>query len=94
MSQVVTLQSAVQPRAVTLAQLRAKLLPHCHGWHWGEDTITDLWKLGAPLPSSGPGQEEQRILLPGQFRKWWAELQQRLESGVSAATAYVEVTGR
>lgn len=64
------------PRIVTLRDLRRALLPYCHGWRWAEDAIVDLWELGAPVPN--PGKEEQRILLPSQFKKWWLEVAERM----------------
>jgi hypothetical protein len=67
----------VGPRAVTLAELRGVLLPLCAGWSWAEGAILDLWKLGAPTPDSGPGVPERRILLPGQFARWWGEVAAR-----------------
>jgi hypothetical protein len=66
----------VQPRLVTWADLYATLLPLCLGWSWAEDAIRDLWLKGAPVPVRA-GTPETRILLPGQFRQWFAEVRQR-----------------
>lgn len=33
--------------------------------------LRDLWRMGAPIPQSGPGAIEKRVLLPSQFRAWW-----------------------
>ncbi|MFQ5433480.1 MAG: hypothetical protein ACE5FD_01250, partial [Anaerolineae bacterium] len=34
--------------------------------------LHDLWQMGAPVPGSGPGRPERRVLLPSQFAAWWA----------------------
>jgi hypothetical protein len=73
---------------VSLAQLRRALLPLCRGWGWAEEAITDLWLLGCPLPQCGPRTMELRLLLPGQFRKWWFEVQQRMAYEASAEVVY------
>jgi len=70
----------IPPRIVSFAQLRATLLPVVSGFAWAEDSLHDLWKLGAPIPGQ-PGQAERRILLPQKFLAWWGEVQQRM--GVS-----------
>ena len=87
---IVTAAELTSPKTVTLAQLRRVLLPYCMGWRWAEDAINDLWLKGCPMPYCGPGVEEVRILLPGQFRKWWAEVQQRIGYEVAAEVMYVE----
>lgn len=74
-SQIVVPQ--MEPRFVTLSELRAKLLPYCFGYKWAEDAIVDLWKKGAPLPVA-PGMPETRVLLPKQFAKWWEDVAQRM----------------
>lgn len=77
----------MQPRIVTLAELKAKLLPICLGNKWGEGTIVDLWKKGAPVPQP-EGEPERRILIPGQFKKWWDDLHQRLGTGFDTESMY------
>lgn len=41
----------VQPKMVSIYELREKLLPLIGGYKWAEDALMDLWKLGAPDPS-------------------------------------------
>ncbi len=65
------------PRIVTLPELQKVLFRYTFGWRWAEDAIVDLWKKGAPIPQP-EGQPERRILLPGQFALWWAEVAQRM----------------
>lgn len=65
------------PRIVTLKELQAVLFRYTFGWKWAEDAIVDLWKKGAPIPQA-EGQPERRVLLPGQFAMWWAEVAQRM----------------
>jgi hypothetical protein len=79
-----------EPRLVTLAELRSRLLPLCMGWSWAEDAIHDLWLLGAPIPT-GPNQPETRILLPGQFKKWYGEIQARMGLATSPEAAYGQI---
>lgn len=65
------------PRIVTLQELQKVLFRYTFGWKWAEDAIVDLWKKGAPIPQA-EGQPERRVLLPGQFALWWAELSGRM----------------
>lgn len=46
-----TTQPALQPRMVSIYELRAKLMTLMQGYAWAEDALMDLWKLGAPDPS-------------------------------------------
>lgn len=91
MTQQIITPQQLQPKIVTLADLKATLLPYCFGWKWAETAITDLWLMGAPMPT-GPGQPEQRILLPNQFAKWWGEVQTRMGLDLNARTLYAETT--
>jgi len=77
----------MQPRIVSLADLKAKLLPLCLGYAWAEGAIVDLWLKGAPVPQPG-NQPERRILIPAHFSAWWAEVQQRMGVDVTAQRAY------
>jgi len=65
------------PRIVTLKELQTVLIRYTFGWKWAEDAIVDLWKKGAPIPQP-EGMPERRILLPGQFALWWAEVAGRM----------------
>lgn len=80
-----------QPRLVTLTELRTRLLPICQGWKWAEDAIADLWKLGAPIPGN-PNEEERRVLLPGQFSKWWQEVAERMGYAQDGPLAYRDLS--
>jgi hypothetical protein len=82
----------LQPKLVTFEELRVKLLPYCLGWAWAEDAIRDLWLKGAPVPTA-PHTPETRVLLPGQFRAWWGEIQQRMGLPVGASDLYNQLTG-
>lgn len=68
----------LQPKIVTFDQLRATLLPIVTGYKWAEDTLRDLWLLGAPIPNPLDGQPEKRILLPTQFRTWFDDVQKKM----------------
>lgn len=71
-----------KPRIVTEADLVEVLTPYIIGFPWALDTIGDLWRMGAPDPSPRyPGAPERRVLLPGAFARWWAEVCDR--AGVS-----------
>ena len=73
-----------RPRIVTEAELVATLAPYMMGYSWALDTIGDLWRMGAPDPSPRlPGTPERRVLNPGQFAKWWADVAAR--AGVEMA---------
>ena len=88
---VMTPAETMQPRLVTFEELRTKLLPLCQNWPWAQDAIRDLWLKGAPVPVPAH-TSEMRILLPGQFRAWWMEIQQRMSIDVSVEIAYAEAT--
>lgn len=85
MREILTSSQINQPRLVTIAELRAKLLPLTFGYKWGEDAIHDLWKLGAPVPVN-PGEAERRILLPKQFEKWFNDVAER--KGLDTTNGY------
>lgn len=90
---IVTAQQQPQPRLVTFAELQRALLPHCADWPWAVDAIRDLWLLGAPIPT-GPRTPEIRILLPGQFAKWWSEVQARMSLPQTAAEILPTLSAR
>lgn len=91
MTQTILTPSQVeQPRIVSRDELRQVLLRYTFGYKWAEDAIDDLWKLGAPMPQA-EGQPERRILLPGQFAKWWAELAQRMSYPTTGQEQYGEI---
>ena len=65
-----------KPLMVTLPQLQVVLLPLTEGYAWGQNTIHDLWILGAPTPDSTI-QHEKRIILPSQLLAWLADVLNR-----------------
>lgn len=77
MSKIMNASEAMHPRIVSLADLKAKLLPLCLGYAWAEAAISDLWLKGAPVPQA-PGAPERRILIPSHFAAWWEEVRQRM----------------
>lgn len=92
MSKILMPSEVMRPRIVSLADLKATLLPLCFGYAWAEGAIVDLWKKGAPVPQSRPNEVERRILIPEHFATWWGEVQQRMGVEASAATVHKLVT--
>jgi hypothetical protein len=82
--------SKLQPRIVTLAELKQRLLPLAHGDKWAEGAIVDLWKKGAPVPQPA-GQPERRTLIPEQFAMWFTDFQQRLGLSQNSTGAYSNI---
>ena len=72
------------PRVVSFEELQAVLLPHVASYKWGRETIRDLWLLGAPVPQQSLQATEKRVLLPGQFSKWWANVRAKMGLGLTA----------
>lgn len=88
---IITHAEYQKPRIVTLAELQRVLHRYTFGYKWAEDAIVDLWKLGAPLPQPA-NEPERRVLLPGQFAKWWAELAQRMGYAANGRQSYNELS--
>lgn len=86
MAKILRAGETMQPRIVSLSELKAKLIPLCLGYTWAEKAVTDLWLKGAPVPQA-PDQPERRILIPIHFAKWWEEVRQRM--GVNATPEQV-----
>jgi hypothetical protein len=61
------------PLIMTLPQLMAVLLPLTLGYAWGEGTIHDLWKCGAP----DPNDPAKRIILPNKLMDWLEDVLER-----------------
>lgn len=59
----------VRPLIVSYSELEAILQPITMGYAWGENTIHDLWKIGAPSPQSTI-DNERRIVFPSQLAAW------------------------
>jgi hypothetical protein len=77
-----------KPHIVTEADLIEVLTPYIVGFPWALDTIGDLWRMGAPDPSPRlPGTPERRILHPGAFASWWAEVQARAGTPIAPEAA-------
>ena len=71
MSDVLLPTQNLPPVCLTLDQLKAVLGPIVIGYKWGEDTIHDLWKLGAPVPPlPGRPQTGERLIVPSQLMAW------------------------
>lgn len=93
---------SMQPRIVSLKELRDKLIPQIGGYGWADDALNDLWLLGAPDPSSRPCNcrdirrctHTKRILLPSQFQKWWKDVAERTGREARAAMAMATVGRR
>lgn len=97
---ILTPAELMQPRTVSLKELRATLLPLFAGWSWADDAIVDLWLMGAPDPQasvcpqvaegSGPPcplrecPHVKRVLLAGHFKKWWDEVTARRDQALLA----------
>ena len=66
------------PLMLTYAETVKVLMPITLGYAWGEGTIRDLWKMGAPTPDSRMGSaNERRIIFPGQLAKWLVDVLER-----------------
>lgn len=87
MSQIITPTQMNQPRIVTLAELRAKLLPLTKGDVWAQKSIVDLFCKGAPIPQKA-GEPERRILIPQQFELWFNDFSKRVGIGANGASVY------
>lgn len=84
------------PRIFTYNELRARLWPYIGAWPWAQKELHDLWMMGAPIPNQGvPAHEfeEQRILLPSQFRRWWEEVARRHQLEMTARQALTRKGG-
>lgn len=69
------------PVAMTYSQLWYTLHPLVAGYAWGESTIHDLWKLGAPMPPKRPGvvrHEDERLIVPSQLMAWLSDVLPRM----------------
>lgn len=79
------------PLQVTYAQIVAILGPLTLGYTWGENTIRDLWLMGAPTPDSTP-TNERRIVFPAQLAKWLEDVLTKQGRPLDeAAKAYLEL---
>lgn len=72
--------AALPPVCLTFRQLRAVVGPLIDGYAWAEDTIGDLWRMGAPMPPAvgGPALNEvQRLIVPSQLMAWLTDVLNR-----------------
>lgn len=72
MNDVLLEAKQLPPVIMTLPQLKEVLFPITAGYKWGEQTIEDLWRLGAPMPPKA-GQrmaDDERLIVPSQLIKW------------------------
>lgn len=80
------------PLVVTFPQLVAILQPLTMGYKWGEDTIRDLWNLGAVMPDPNPQAPIKRIVFPGKLAEWLADvLDKRGQPLDAGARAYLSL---
>jgi len=78
MSKLILPADYQQPIIITWDKLQRTLWPYIYGYSWARDTLHDLWKVCIPTPTSVVGSaNEERILHPSQFAKWWGEVCQR-----------------
>jgi len=76
------------PLTVTYDELVNILQPLTMGYKWGEGTIRDLWKLGAPLPDK-PGK---RIVFPNKLAEWLVDvLEKKGQPLDAAAQIYIDL---
>lgn len=76
------------PLIVTYDQLVKILQPITMGYKWGEQTIRDLWLIGAPIPP------DKRIVFPGKLAEWLADVMERKGQPLdAAANVYLDLLG-
>ena len=63
------------PAVVTWRQLWHAVGPFVAHIPGAEDSLYDLWLLGAPAPDGR--KPERRVLLAGRFEQWWDEMADR-----------------
>ena len=61
------------PLILTFAQLQAVMHRYVAGNKWAEDTIGDLWRMGAPTPND----PKRRIILASQLWAWLKDVTER-----------------
>jgi hypothetical protein len=79
----------LRPVCMTFEGLRAVLWPFVAGYRWGEETIYDLWKLGAPMPPM-PGRAvagDVRLIVPSQLMVWLEDVLKRQGRPLSESAA-------
>ena len=64
---------AKPPLILTFAQLQAVMYRYMTGNKWAQDTIGDLWRMGAPTPNN----PNKRIILASQLWTWLKDVTER-----------------
>ncbi len=76
------------PITATYDELVTILQPLTAGYKWGEGTIRDLWKLGAPLPD----KPDKRIVFPNKLAEWLVDvLEKKGQPLDAAAKIYIDL---
>ena len=83
---------SLPPVCLSYGNLCRILSPLVEGYAWGQDTIRDLWLLGAPMPpavgAAAPG-ETVRLIVPSQLMAWLTDVLNRQGRPLDeAATLY------
>jgi len=81
---------SLPPVVMSLQQLKYTLLPFTAGYKWGEETIRDLWILGAPMPpmpGASPVADDVRLIVPSQLMKWLEDVLTRQGRPLSTSAA-------
>ena len=74
-----------KPLILTFAQLQLVMYKHMTGNKWAQDTIGDLWRMGAPAPNN----PQKRIILSSQLWTWLKDVTER--AGVDSLAAANEL---
>lgn len=93
------LRADLEPRMVSIYDLRARLLPLMEGIPWAEDALMDLWKMGAPDPATWaqvcePGHCKSQAVGGSPCGKWGCRLEKRLLLPTQFATWWRDVAKR
>lgn len=76
----------LQPLVVTYDELVKILYPITMGYAWGENSIRDLWLLGAPTSST------KRIVFPNKLAEWLVDvLEKKGQPLDAAASVYIDL---
>jgi hypothetical protein len=84
--------SHLPPVCLTYDQLQAAVQPLIETDKWAQDTLGDLWRMGAPMPPALTGlkadnNKEIRLLIPSAFMKWIVDVLERRGDSLDAAAA-------
>ena len=73
----------MKPLILSFAQLQAVMYRHMAGNKWAQDTIGDLWRMGAPSPNN----PNKRIILSSQLWAWLKDVTER--QGIDSLAAAI-----